>query len=218
MNDKPGSPPCGIYARKLCDPADEMQITHLRQIAMVINRFSGYEKNMDVIELEIAQGEDREESMRRAALYVKLLQADSMVVIIKDSAEDAALLEADGVLLSNTADIEKARKILGEDGIIGMSDLKTQSKCREIMERGGIDYVCITPRDNGSLVRWWREQGTKILCVADCGADESDCGVYARAGAHFAETSNYLFTHEKGVIQATANILQALNEGATKLH
>ena len=60
--NKAGAPLCGLYYRLNANDADARQhndiLRDMRQIAMVINRRSGYERNMFVIEIDAAAFSD----------------------------------------------------------------------------------------------------------------------------------------------------------------
>lgn len=209
-NDKSGSPPCGIYVR--IDNFSDMPktITALRQMTMVINRASGYEKNMSVVEFSY-----NAEFKTEITDLIALAQNEGMVTIIKGTALDN-LLNADGVLLDNVDEIDAVRMALGDDAIIGV-----MCESRAVVElaiEGGADYVVLAA--DPALVSWCRAK-SGVLCVASgAGTTNDNCGALVRAGASFVDVTDYIFTYEKGVMQSTVNILHAIDMAVQmgKLH
>ena len=199
--DKSGSPPCGIYVR-IDDYSDMTDvITKLRQMALVINRASGYEKNMCVVEL--AFDKDATEQMKD---LITIIQAEGMVAIITGGWLDGA----DGALLADHKVIEETRAALGEEAIIG---LICQTRAQgEIAIEKRVDYA-VLPADP-AMLGWWRSKTDKLSLASGKGITNSNCGNLARAGADLVDVTEYVFNHEKGVMQGTVNILHALDMAA----
>ena len=76
-SDKSGSPACGIYVR-IDDFSNMLDVIgYVRQMAFAINRSSGYEKNMCVVELVCdANEEGRQE---RIADLIPIVQEQGLV-------------------------------------------------------------------------------------------------------------------------------------------
>ncbi len=210
--DKNGSPPCGIYVR--IDEFSDMQklITSFRQMTMVINRASGYEKNMNIVEFVY-----KPEYAQEITDLIMLAQNEGVVAIVSGNIPDFECYGADGILLENTGDVKAAREKLGADAIIGLdySNIKDIDKLKDITQKaikGGLDYVNLAA--NPKTIIWWSAQ-SDVLCVAIGDKITNDtCAPLARAGADFIDVSDYIFTYEKGVMQATVNILHNLETAA----
>ncbi|MCB1783158.1 MAG: hypothetical protein KDI13_04120 [Alphaproteobacteria bacterium] len=207
MSDKSGSPPCGIYVR--IDDYKDMQgrITALRQMAMVVNRASGYEKNMHVVEFTL-----KLEHMQEIKDLIALMQNEGFVTILKDCQpkSEKDILGADGVLLDKSADIENIRSLLGDDPIIGLNYANEFQKPEQALDQD-IDFIALPP-DLG-IVQWWAAQ-TDIPALVSGSLTNDTCGSFARAGASFVDVGAYIFGQEKGVMQGTINALYALDLAA----
>ncbi len=200
--DKSASPPCGIYVR-IGDFSD-MQgiITKFRQMTMVINRSSGYEKNMNIVEFvyDFAR-------MQEITDLVILAQNEGVVAIISGAPPDFECFGADGILLDDLGDIKPARKKLGDDMIIGVACGASKDLAQDAI-KSKVDYVVLNP--DPVLISWFSSK-TDILCAAaGSKITSSNCGALASAGANFVEVSDYVFTYEKGTMQAAVNVLHSL--------
>lgn len=213
-DDKSGSPPCGIYVR--IDDFSDMPkvITNFRQMAMTINRASGYENNMSVVELSCDGGA---QTIERITDLIPLIQSQGFVVIISGEVNKEMIVLGDGVLLSEPLQAEIYRSEQGDDKIIGL--LCTHKDEAEKAMLVSADYV-ILPADP-MILNWWSSK-TQILSVAR-GDDITNhaCGALVRTGVSFIDVSQYIFSYEKGVMQATVNILHAIDtalQSDKKLH
>lgn len=203
-DDKSGSPPCGIYVR--IDNFSDMPklITDLRQMAMVINRASGYEENMSVVEL-VCDGSA--ENAERVTDLIPIMQGQGLVVILSGKVVKQNIQGADGVLAEKLEDVANLRAALGDDMIIGLECVKREQA--ESAASASLDYITL-PADP-ALLGWWSAK-TKILSVAyGQGVTNHSCGGLVRAGASFVDVGEYIFGYEKGVMQATVNILHAID-------
>ncbi len=205
--DKSGSPPCGIYLQ--IDDYSDMQklITHIRQVAMVINRSSGYKKNMNIVELVY-----NPDNVQQTTDLVALIQNEGMVAIISGlidgfNADYFKVIGTDGILLDNYSEFKAVRIKLGDDAIIGIKCGNDRGVAENAIKISA-DYVVLSA--DTALISWWRSK-TDILCAfAMDGITNKNCGALSRAGASFIDVSNYIMTYEKGTMQATVNILHEL--------
>lgn len=196
--DKSGSPPCGIYVR--IDEYADMQkiITGVRQMALVINRASGYEKNMHVVELAY-----RKEDTEKINDLVTILQAQGLIAILAGAKVEHSEVfpEVDGFLAGTPGDFEALKTALPEEKIIGITGAD------HIPEQA--DYAVVTA-DPAALMKTRAGTGDVLLCASGKGITNDTVGVLARAGASFVDATDYILTHEKGVMQGAVNILHAL--------
>lgn len=203
---KKGSNPCGLYIRINADGEMDGNLTLLRQLAFVINR-SAYEKNMHVI--EITEGYDQE----KAGALVQLVKMEGMVAVVKGSAQRAADLDADGVLLDDAALIADARAVLGEEKIIGLVCRVDRAKARQAVDMKA-DYVVFGLEGQAlppiSLFQWWSVL-TEMPAVACGPISNDDTAELVRAGASFLDATDYIKNQEKGVMQGTINMLYAID-------
>lgn len=202
-SDKSGSPPCGIYVR-IDDFSNMLDlIGYVRKMAFTINQSSGYEKNLAIVEVVY----DANEAERHADI-IPIIQAQGMIAIVSGHID--ASLDADGVLLDDVVDYSHAREALGDDAIIGVicDDKAEAERAKDI----GVDYVVLNA--DPALITWWSAQ-TDILSTAR-GHDitNTSCGALVSAGADFVDVTNYILTYEQGIMQATVNILYAIDLAA----
>lgn len=197
--DKAGSPPCGIYVR--IENLENMldAIGWVRQMAFAINRASGYEKNMVVIELAYSL-----EYEEKIVDLIPIIREQGFVPIVSGTLD---LRGADGILVKTEDDVIALRGRLGEDAILGLvcddqTSIETINKC-------DADYYVLS--GDSSLVSRWSTQTSAMLLARGKGITNNNCGALARAGAGFVDVSDYILSHEKGVMQATVNILHALD-------
>lgn len=201
--DKSGSPQCGIYVQ-INDFSNMLDnIGYVRQMALVVNRASGYEKNMVVIEL--AYSKEYEE---RLIDFIPIVRDQGFVVVISGNVEIAA--KADGILIDNLNNLNAMREALGDDAIIGIN-CKSKKAAEECLSATP-DYVVLNA--DPSLISWW-SASTEILSCARSkkGLTASNCGALAAAGASFVDVSDYILKHKKGIMQGTVNVQHEIEQG-----
>ncbi len=96
-----------------------------------------------------------------AKQIVRTIQNKNIAVIIKNDAEKALSLQADGVQIAYNADLKKIRKQIGELAL-GV----TCSTRDEAMRAGenGADYIGFEGEKAADLTQWWSELFT-LPCV-----------------------------------------------------
>lgn len=210
-----GAPACGLYIVVPPAFAPEEIMPRLRHIFFVTNR-SAYERNMHV--LEIAHEVDSFDFGARAATVAALGKGAGFAVILRGKGAAAAWqaqkIEADGVLLDDPADIAPVRAILGPEAIIGLRCGLSPERADEARE-AGVDYVSFGYPDRSQLPPeevvklWaWRDE-TPVLVEGPMTND--DCDEYVKAGATFFDSGSYILDHPDGIMQATANMLFAID-------
>ena len=115
--DKSGSPPCGIYIR-IDDYRDMVKIiSDIRQVALVINRSSGYERNMHVIELVFQDG-----ATEKINDLITVIKAQGLVCIISGLDDNTfnVFEEADGYLFADYTALKNAKQNMDEKYICGL--------------------------------------------------------------------------------------------------
>ncbi len=197
--DKAGSPPCGIYVR-IDDFSNMLDVIgQVRKLAFAVNRGSGYEKNMVVVELVYTK-----ENEERIHDIIPIIQDNGLVGIISGTSN---LHGADGILLSDVEEVSKTRSTLEKDCIIGLN-CDSRADAERAIELA-VDYVSLTA--DPALISWFSAQ-SEILCLARGNLINNDnCGTLARAGASLVDVSDYIWKHEKDVMKGAVNILHALD-------
>ncbi len=199
--DKSGSPPCGIYVR-IDDYSNMLDlIGYIRQLAFAINRASGYEKNLVVVEVAFDP-----ENPERHADILPVIRSQGVVAIVSGKIDPT--LEADGALVDDVSSYAEARAALGEDAIIGIV-CDDRSAC-EKAKATDADYVVLNA--DPALVSWWASQSDMMNVVrAKKGITPDNCGAVVRSGAGFVDVSDYILKHKKGIMQGTVNILHEID-------
>lgn len=192
-------PPCGIYLR-IHDISDKMKVLkNLREVAMVINRSSEYEQNMHLIAFDYDA-----ENLASLRELVEAVRMSGLVAVVTGGVEALQSSGADGVLAKDRSQIGHLRAQLGEDIIIG---LDACSEEWDSVKGTGVDFVILN-MDIAKISMC--AMTSEILCVVSGNIDNDNCGDYAALGASFVDSSQYIFSHKKGVMQGTVNILYAL--------
>lgn len=206
---KPGAPPCGLYYRLSYDEDTDLSTlrTRINQLALVINQRSGYEKNMDVVEI-VPDGF----SLEVLTDLVQAVQAKGLVAIVYDNVACAKGIGADGVILSDAGQYHDAQRILGEDAIIGVSCRNDHACMQEVLELDP-DFVSFGlygyELPDVKMVAEWTAKTAKP-CVALGDVTPDSAGLLAGVGISFIEITRYLDHHPQGTMQAVVNILHAL--------
>ncbi len=108
------------------------------------------------------------------------------VAVLLDDADLAVKLHADGVHLFDPALYANARRILGGNGIVGVSCPLERHTAMEVAEAGA-DYVQFdvgSSPENLELVAWWTEMMTVPSVIAGS-FDTNRAKVFILAGADF---------------------------------
>lgn len=207
QKNKPGAPPCGLYYRITSDEQINTLKQRINQIALVINRSSRYEKNMDVIEI-VPDGF----SISALQSLIELIKNHGLVALIYGDIEITNTADADGVVLHTPKEHNKARSTLGEDAIVGIHCLNLRDHMNDALEQEA-DFILIGTYGYGMpdthLIEDWAQQ-TKKLCAALGDIDNDTAGLLAKSGTSFVEVTRYVNNHEQGTMQAIVNVLYAL--------
>lgn len=177
------------------------------------------------LQLRLKAGDHIDEAMTRevAGAVLPMAQSYNVAVLINDSAELAADLGADGVHLgAGDGSIKQARKLLGEDMIIGASAKNSRHTAMLAGEQGA-DYVAFgafyptgtkseTVQADIELLALWQET-MELPCVAIGGITPENGEELVRAGADFLAVSSGVWDHPKGAVRA----VMAFNEMFDKL-
>lgn len=113
---------------------------------------------------------------------------DAGIAVLLDNADLARRIGADGVHLSDSSGYGAARKILGNDGIVGVA---CPSERHAAMDAGeaGADYIQFTltadnAEDTLDLVAWWSEMMT-VASVVTCPPSPQFAAAIVATGADF---------------------------------
>lgn len=134
-----------------------------------------------------------------AARLAPIAQGLGVAVVLEDDAGLAKETGCDGVHLNNPKAYRGARRLLGDDAIVGVDCGLSRHLALEAAERGA-DYVAFRRLPDGgtddheaidetaptleAVLAWWQAM-IETPCVAMDARDEEDCRNLAKAGADF---------------------------------
>jgi thiamine-phosphate pyrophosphorylase len=156
-----------------------------------------------------------------AEMLLRFSRAASISLILENDISTAADVGADGVHIPADEDIyTEARKILGDDAIIGVDCGMSRHAALTLAEMGA-DYVAFKGRINcepceinsglQGVIAWWSEMVT-VPCVAwDTSSTEAAMQL-AECGADFVAMGSPIWRHPKGPTTAAAELHARLTE------
>jgi thiamine-phosphate pyrophosphorylase len=149
-----------------------------------------------------------------ASALFPMAQALGVACLINDRPDLAKLAKADGVHIGQQdATIPHARKIIGNEGIVGVTCHDSRHLAMEAAEAGA-DYVAFgaffdtatkvpLSRANPEILSWWQEV-MEVPCVAIGGINPDNGEDLIRAGADFLAVSGGVWNWPKGPEAASA--------------
>ena len=160
-----------------------------------------------------------DDEVRRAIqALLPIAQARGVAFLVNDRPDLAAELGADGAHVGQQdMAYAEARRLLGEDRIVGVTCHDSRHLAMEAAEAGA-DYVAFGAffptgtkeakfRAELELLEWWQEIFT-TPCVAIGGITVENCGGLVRAGADFLAVISAVWDHADGPAAA----VRAFNE------
>ena len=150
-------------------------------------------------------------------------QAHGVAAIMNDRPDLAVRLGCDGVHIGqDDAPYDEARRIVGKDGIVGVTCHDSRHLAMEAAEAGA-DYVAFgaffptttkVPKTSADpeLLTIWQET-MQVPCVAIGGVTADNAAALAAAGADFLAVSAGVWGHPQGPTAAVKAINAAIAEG-----
>lgn len=183
--------------------------------------------DVGAFQLRMKDASDEEILAACAQLY-PLCKAHDVAFIVNDRADLAAIAKADGVHLGqDDGSIQEARRLLGEDAIIGATCHASGHLAMEAGEAGA-DYVAFGAffettskpmekqekygRPDISLLSWWATY-TVLPSVAIGGLSPQNCQPLVAAGADFIAAITAVWQHPHGVKAAVREFNEAIKRG-----
>lgn len=158
-----------------------------------------------------------EQVMAAATALLPLCRKHDAAFILNDRTDLAVQCKADGVHLGQEdMPVADARKIVGENAVIGVSCHASRHMAMEAAEAGA-DYVAFgafyptTSKPQEKVEKWgvptpdilsWWSELTEIPCVAIGGITAENCMPLVDAGADFIAAITSVWNHPKGVAEA----------------
>jgi thiamine-phosphate pyrophosphorylase len=151
--------------------------------------------------------------IRRAVVeLLPITQKHDVAFILNDRPDLAAELGCDGVHVGQEdASYADARRLLGDDAIVGVTSHDSRHLALEAAEAGA-DYVAFgaffdtgtkapKSRAGRDILTWWSEI-TEVPCVAIGGITADNCAPLIAAGANFLAVSAGVWSHPDGPADA----------------
>ena len=171
------------------------------------------------VQLRIKDASDDE--IRRAVEILRpVVQSRDVAFILNDRPDLAAELGCDGVHIGQQdAPYHEARRLIGPDGIVGVTCHDSRHLAMEAGERGA-DYVAFGaffPTETKDaqfhaepeLLSWWSDLMT-VPCVAIGGITVENCRPLIEAGADFLAVCGGVWNHPQGVAAAVKQFNRAM--------
>jgi thiamine-phosphate pyrophosphorylase len=166
-------------------------------------------KGGDVASFQLRLKDAGDDEIRRATDLLKpVVQAAGAAFILNDRPDLARELGCDGVHIGqDDTPYAEARRIMGEDAIVGVTCHDSRHLAMEAAEAGA-DYVAFgaffpsrtkEPKTGADieLIRWWSELMV-VPCVAIGGITVENAPVLIEAGADFLAVSAGVWEHRDG--------------------
>ena len=167
-----------------------------------------------------------DDEIRRAAdVLAPVARSRDVAFIMNDRPDLARETGCDGVHIgAEDAPYAEARRIVGDDAIVGVTCKDSYHRAMEAAEVGA-DYVAFgayfptatkqtTSRAPLDLLEDWQSVAT-VPCVAIGGISAGNCGPVASAGADFLAVSSGVWTHPDGPAQAVRAYAAAIRNALT---
>ncbi len=162
---------------------------------------------------------------RAAETLMPICHDNGVAFLINDRPDLAVKLGADGTHIgADDGDYQSARRIMGDDAIIGVSCYNSRHLALEAGEAGA-DYVAFgafyptvtkVPRSKAELeIIQWCHDVTIIQSVAIGGITAQNCAPIVKAGANFIAVISAVWDHPAGPAIAVKTINDAIAEAAT---
>lgn len=207
---KTGAAPVGLWLRVGPDLAVEELLRDLKQIFFVINS-SDYERNMHALEV-FGDGAD-EDFRAKAALVIAFARHNGIAALYRGAPAIAKEIKADGVVLENLDDLIAARELFGEDGIIGLA-CSTSKELAAAAHDADLDFVTFgtggSAFPNPEDLRFWTLLSDKPALI-EGHITNDHVSYWVKAEAAFLDAGDYIWSHGKGVMQGTSNMLYAID-------
>jgi thiamine-phosphate pyrophosphorylase len=197
------NPPCRLY---LITPPTFEPAAMARELEAALAA-----GDVAAVQLRMKDASD-DEVLAAGRLLMPIVQNAGAAFIVNDRPDLARTLDADGVHVGQQdATYEEARRLLGEDKIVGVTCHNSRHLAMEAAERGA-DYVAFgafyptetkaaPAQADTELLEIWQET-METPCVAIGGITVDNAATLARAGADFIAVSAGVWRHPRGAAAA----------------
>ena len=166
----------------------------------------------------------RDEILRAIDTLAPIVKAQNAAFILNDNPELAAQTGCDGVHIGQKDTIyERARKIVGENAIVGVTCHDKRYLAIEVAEKGA-DYVAfgaffptstkqtISQPNPGLLDNW--STMTTVPCVAIGGITHTNCPPLIQAGADFLAVISAVWDYGPGPMMAVKTFINIIEQNS----
>lgn len=168
--------------------------------------------------------------LKAAETLIPICREHNAAFILNDRADLAAKCNADGIHLGvDDMPVKEARKIVGENRVIGASAHASKHIAMEAGEQGA-DYVAFgafyptTSKPQEKIDKWgipapdilsWWQEFMLLPCVAIGGITPANCGPLVKAGADFIAAITSVWNHPKSPGTAVKEFNEAIERALT---
>ena len=145
-------------------------------------------------------------ALPEAAGPMQIAQARDVAVLLDGNPGLAERLGADGVHLADGKDYAAARRLLGEQRIVGVH-CGASRHAAMLAADAGADYVAFDSELD--LVSWWAEMMV-VPVVVELGSDLARAADFAAAGADFVSAGEAVFANPIEAPAKAANLAAAI--------
>src|SRR5690606_27559245 len=146
----------------------------------------------------------------RARAVISVAEARDVAVVIENDASLALDVGADGVHLSGgPGDYDQARKLLGNDAIVGVDAGDSRHHAMDAGERGA-DYIGL-PAADVDMVSWWTSVFS-VPCVALTGGDVAAARQAVERAAEFVEVDGSAWADRREAIAGVTGMTRLVEE------
>ena len=152
-----------------------------------------------------------------ARTIVETAQPLGAAVLVENSVSLARTLSADGVhITTGPREVAHARRLLGEEGIVGALCEKGRHEAM-LLGEAGIDYLAVDQRREAAgenLLSWWAEMFV-IPVVAFAPAAPDQVADLVRLGADFIRPQEDMWRSPEAARDCISALMQAIREAAS---
>ena len=160
------------------------------------------------------------EILKAAKVLMPICHENGATFIINDKAHLVAETNADGLHIGmDDISVIEARRIIGEDKVIGVSCYGDSDRAMEVGEQGA-DYVAFGQfyetktkpprgRPKPEILNWWSSLSV-LPCVAIGGIKPDNCAPLVKAGADFIAVVTGVWEHPGGAKETVKEYNEAI--------
>ena len=164
--------------------------------------------------LEITPAADTPEFREKAGLLLTLARHNGITCIMRGGdAQMAKDIGMDGILTLSKEELARGRGVFGDDAIVGLACGTSQEMTAWAHDEKA-DFASFGT-GKGDLppiesLRFWTILND-LPSVIEGPVNNDYAAFFIQAGAMFLDSGEYIFGHDKGIMQGTVNMLHAID-------